>query len=328
MARQLMSHTGVVEERRVGYPTLRLVRGYMEFHEIANVFPLMEGEDFEELVRDIEKNGQQQPILTYEGKILDGRNRYRACVAAGVEPWVEKWSGSSPVEAVLSLNLHRRHLSSGQRSVIAERMLPHLKAEAKKRQGYRADLTSGKELPNVEAGDTAPDSRQTIAQGHDEGKAVAQAAKLTGTNRQYVQDARKLAEEAPEMLERVERGEVTIPQAKRELGWSKPNGKPEKPPKTEPTVGEILGEKAEDLPVWDTPWDPPPERKEYGNIIKWVIRLDKLDAEQIASYCKDDYEAGRDLEYIHKMQEAADRLEEAFQRRRKELKPGNLRAVN
>lgn len=84
----------------------------MEFHPIANVFPLVEGEEFRELVKDIEKNGQHQPIYMYEGKILDGRNRFRACLEADVEPWIEKWAGSNPVEFVASLNLHRRHLSS------------------------------------------------------------------------------------------------------------------------------------------------------------------------------------------------------------------------
>ena len=50
-----------------------------------------------ELLKDIKKNGQQQPILTHEGKILDGRNRCKACVEASVEPWVERWYGDSPV---------------------------------------------------------------------------------------------------------------------------------------------------------------------------------------------------------------------------------------
>ncbi|MCD6295935.1 MAG: ParB N-terminal domain-containing protein, partial [Deltaproteobacteria bacterium] len=51
----------------------------MEFHEIANMFPLMEGTEFDALVTDIKENGLLEPIWLYENKILDGRNRYRAC---------------------------------------------------------------------------------------------------------------------------------------------------------------------------------------------------------------------------------------------------------
>jgi ParB-like chromosome segregation protein Spo0J len=77
----------------------------LEFHTIANAFPMMEGEEFKELVRDIAEHGHQQPILTHEGKILDGRNRYRARLEMGVEPWTERWHGDSPVEAAVSLNI-------------------------------------------------------------------------------------------------------------------------------------------------------------------------------------------------------------------------------
>lgn len=282
---------------------------FMEFHEIANVFPLMEGDEFKELVRDIAKNGQQQAILTHEGKILDGRNRYRACREVGEEPWVERWSGDNPVEAVMSLNLHRRHLTSGQKSMIAVEVEKMLATEAKKRQGKRTDLKQ----PNIP---------QRIAGSSSETEARSQAAKLVGTNRQYVSDAKKLQAEDPEAAEAVRRGETSLPKA------MEPHRKPrEKASSSEPSVGEILGDEAENA-VWNTPWDVPPEGKEYRNVVKWVDRVMKLDSEKIASYCKDDYEAGRDLEHVHDMIGWFTRYEEALQKRRKELKPGNLRAVN
>ena len=51
----------------------------LEYHELANIFPLIQGVEFDELVKDIQWNGLQEPIILYEGKILDGRNRYNAC---------------------------------------------------------------------------------------------------------------------------------------------------------------------------------------------------------------------------------------------------------
>ena len=58
-----------------------------QFHPVADLFPLLTGEAFQELAADIKKNGLREPILLDpEGRIIDGRNRYRACNQAGVEP--------------------------------------------------------------------------------------------------------------------------------------------------------------------------------------------------------------------------------------------------
>jgi hypothetical protein len=87
-----------------------------ELHPAAALFPLMDvdGAEFGELVGDIRVHGLVQPIVRFEGKILDGRNRYRACQHVGVEPRYVEWDGESPTAYVLSLNLHRRHLTDGQ----------------------------------------------------------------------------------------------------------------------------------------------------------------------------------------------------------------------
>jgi hypothetical protein len=69
----------------------------LEAHPLANLFPLLEGEEFAELVADIKAHGLIEPIVIHEGKILDGRNRYRACLAAGVRPWFKPFDGTDPV---------------------------------------------------------------------------------------------------------------------------------------------------------------------------------------------------------------------------------------
>src|SRR5262245_3310200 len=99
----------------------------LAFHPLANMFPLMEGEEFDALVADIKENGLHEPIVLYEAKILDGRNRDRACAAAGVKPTYAAYEGDDPLAFVIRANYFRRHLdANGKRHVIAQliRMQP------------------------------------------------------------------------------------------------------------------------------------------------------------------------------------------------------------
>ena len=86
------------------------------------------------MVQDIREHGLLQPIVLCGGKILDGRNRYRACRHACVEPRFEEWSGESPTAYVLSLNLHRRHLTDDQRAAIAVDAIVRFEEEAREAQ--------------------------------------------------------------------------------------------------------------------------------------------------------------------------------------------------
>jgi ParB-like chromosome segregation protein Spo0J len=102
-----------------------------QFHPLADIFPLMEGPEFDALVEDIKTNGLREPITLYEGKILDGRNRYRAIVKAGLlsklkeehfRQFDPKTQGD-PLAFVISANLHRRHLNETQRALIAANLV-------------------------------------------------------------------------------------------------------------------------------------------------------------------------------------------------------------
>lgn len=93
-----------------------------EFHPVANIFPLMQGQEFSDLCEDIETHGLRDPICLYsDGRIVDGRNRYLACEQRGIEPEFYDYDGeeSELLDYVLSLNLHRRHLTESQRAMVA-----------------------------------------------------------------------------------------------------------------------------------------------------------------------------------------------------------------
>jgi len=139
------------------------------FHPLANVFPLLDGAEFDALREDIQTHGLREPVLLYESVILDGRNRYRACQEAGVEPsfvaygpreaydieYLDSLHDSTvrpraliseditadylgplddPAAFVISLNLRRRHLNESQRAMVAAKL-------ANMRQGERTDLS-------------------------------------------------------------------------------------------------------------------------------------------------------------------------------------------
>ena len=94
----------------------------IHYHDLANIFPLVEGAEFDALCADIAAHGVREPITLFEGAILDGRNRYRAAQAAGVECPMVDYVGDDAAAFVVSLNIHRRHLTESQRAMAAARL--------------------------------------------------------------------------------------------------------------------------------------------------------------------------------------------------------------
>src|SRR4051794_22039881 len=164
----------------------------MPFHEAANVFPLLEGLEYEEFKEDIRVNGQGEDITTYRGTILDGRNRYRACRELGIEPRTREWDARGSVLAfVVSRNLRRRHLSESQRAMVAARMKPLFEQEARERMraGKAADPMAN--LPQGPARD------QAAAALHVSPRSVDAASKV-------------LQQGAPDLGRAVDEGRVSV----------------------------------------------------------------------------------------------------------------------
>jgi len=179
----------------------------MEFHAVTNIFPAMGDDDYRQLLADIKANGLREPIWTYQGKIIDGRHRYRACLELGIQPRFREWDGNgSLVQFVVSLNLHRRHLTSSQKAVVALDIERLLAEEAKERQRRAAAETNAK----LGRGETLTEKIPEASRGESR----AQAAAIVGTNARYVSDAKRIAKEAPEVLERVREGRLALPEAK------------------------------------------------------------------------------------------------------------------
>lgn len=166
----------------------------LQDHPIASIFPLLAEPELAELAEDIKWNGVQIPIVLFEGKILDGRNRYRAAKRVGAHFVTNHYTGESPTDHVISLNLKRRHLTASQRAMVAKDALPYFEAEAKARMS-----NGGKGVPTL-----AP----------LKGKARDKAAKAVGVSAGYIQDAKKLSKDAPDLAAEVRAGKTTLPKAK------------------------------------------------------------------------------------------------------------------
>jgi hypothetical protein len=121
-------------------------------HPLSAAFPAMSAEDFRALKDDIETNGQREPIIVFEGMVLDGWHRYRACDELGLKVKQFTFDASeNPVAFVESANLHRRHLTASQRAaaVVAVRAWAPAKRPATsqdKKGAAAAPLSTNKEM--------------------------------------------------------------------------------------------------------------------------------------------------------------------------------------
>ncbi len=177
-----------------------------------NIFPEASEEDFNRLLEDIRNNGfdQSQPVIVYDGAILDGWNRYRACQALGISPAIKTFDGdqSAALRLVMRTN-KRRNLNKGQWATIAVEAEDVLSAIAEQVEKERREKI---------AASRQDETRQIIAPSEkDDGKTATKAAELFNTNRTYVNQAAKVKSEAPEAFEKVKAGKMTLQDAMKEV---------------------------------------------------------------------------------------------------------------
>jgi N6-adenosine-specific RNA methylase IME4/ParB-like chromosome segregation protein Spo0J len=181
----------------------------IKFHPLANIFPLLEDAEFDELVADIREHGLHESIVVFEDKILDGRNRYRACEAAGIEPAFTVYGGDDPISYVISLNLRRRHLDESQRAMVAAKLATLKLGDNQHSEGLPIGRSS--ELLNV-GERTVARAREVIEHGATE---LVQAVERGKTSVSAAADVATLSED--EQREIVARGEKEILQAAAEI---------------------------------------------------------------------------------------------------------------
>ena len=182
-----------------------------------NIFPEAKKEDFERLKADIEANGfdKSQPITTYEGEILDGWNRLKACQELTIAPVFTKFNGSAAdaIAFVMRTN-KRRNLNSGQWATIAAEAEELMTAIAESVEKDRREKQGKAKTENAKQ----PDKKDVLSDKKLSDKKTSEhsnttptkAAELFNTNRTYVNNAVKMKEAAPEVFEKVKAGTMTM----------------------------------------------------------------------------------------------------------------------
>lgn len=185
----------------------------------------MDSDEYQSLKDDIQKNGYREdlPIIIYNGGIIDGWNRYRACKELGVTPKVKMFRGNDQeaIQYIMSSN-KRRNLTSSQRAAIAVEAEDIIKAiEEQVEAERRAKISERENVGNrftgkVETAELIPPSLGRNSEKKAKSEARTKIAETFGTNPRYISDAKRLKEENPEAFEKIKRGETTITKIKKE----------------------------------------------------------------------------------------------------------------
>ena len=202
----------------------------------------MDSDEYQSLKDDIQKNGYREdlPIIIYNGGIIDGWNRYRACKELGVTPKVKMFRGNDQeaIQYIMSSN-KRRNLTSSQRAAIAVEAEDIIKAieeqvEAERvakivenyKERRRKILDKDPDRYNTrmpvaqnakgETRELIPESSKRDAKEEGKNQTRTKIAEAFGTNPRYISDAKRLKKENPEVFEKIKRGEVTIPKVKKQ----------------------------------------------------------------------------------------------------------------
>lgn len=174
-----------------GAYSFRFVR--YEYHQLCELLPEMSAAEYQALKLSVTQNGLIEPIELFEGKVLDGRHRQRACweilAETGVPP--KNWryvplegTHRDAYDRVIAKGLARREMSKSQKACMALRLMLELDA----RRAGGAEFV---------------------------GKTSTLAAERCGVSDRYVQRVKAIHEKEPGLVDSIATGELSIGAAER-----------------------------------------------------------------------------------------------------------------
>ena len=158
-----------------------------KYHELSTVFVSFEDtQEFDGLLGSIKQYGLFEPILMWQGWIVDGRHRHMACLKADVKPTYEYLPDDMPFnvvrDRVVAANLMRRHLTTGQRAMTAAAL---------------ANMTVGRKWESNRENST-------------DNKSNKEAADQLNVSDYSVKTAKAIKRDAPDLADEVSKGNMTL----------------------------------------------------------------------------------------------------------------------
>lgn len=179
-------------------------------HPAALKFPLIAGAEFNQLVDDIAEHGLREPVWLWRDPddgteyLLDGRNRIAACAESGTHIETRHYDGDDPISFVVSLNVTRRHLSEGQKALVALALVPLYEEQGRREMARAAMRKRGQGCAERRNPDDKPAHRST-----------AKAASVVGASGRTVAKAKRIKDKAPDLIDKIASGELAIDRADR-----------------------------------------------------------------------------------------------------------------
>lgn len=197
-----------------------------EIHPAANEFPMFDDKRHAELVKDISTHGLREAIKLLDGKVLDGRNRLKACNELGIEPTITELKGIiDPFAYVWSLNGERRDIPDDTRYLIWINI-------SEKSEAWQAAQQRIQDAANKKRSEAAKAQHEVSTPRHGETMVVGQSvlppdkkvepgksakAKASKTNRGAVARGDKLRKKRPDLAAKVVAGEMKPSEAHRQM---------------------------------------------------------------------------------------------------------------
>ncbi len=173
--------------------------------ELESLIPPLSNEEFKQLERNILEEGIREPLITWNGILIDGHNRYRIAQEHDMnyETLEKEFENINRVkEWMIHNQFGRRNLSNYQRSVLALQLEDVFREKAKENQAIQF---KGISLKQISAEVKPIETRQEIA-------------KIANVSHDTIAKVKKIeANATPEVKEKLNTGTMSINEAYKEI---------------------------------------------------------------------------------------------------------------